>query len=359
MNSSREKVFIINLPPDESLQLINEKVQKVLRSENLLGFVNRQDWVAVKTHFGEEKTRGFIPPVFFKMIREELVRQGARPFLTETATLYKGRRSQAPDHIKLAQDHGFTVRNTGLPIIMADGLLGDEEVSVEIPGKHYRKVNIAALFQKVQGVVLVSHFTGHIQTGYGAAIKNMGMGCASRKGKMEQHSSMNPRIDLSRCTGCMDCASWCPVEAISEHQGKARIDRETCYGCGQCLVVCRFDAVGYNWGKGIRQLQESCVEYALGLYHLLKGKMIFINFLTRITKDCDCMRGKYQPVTDDIGVLLSRDPAAIDAASIDLVMKRSGGKFRKNSYDIDSHFQIDHCRRLKFGNPDYQLLDRS
>lgn len=358
MHQPREKVYFIRVKQNEPIESITPKVQDIIAAENLLGFVNPGDLVAVKTHFGEEGTRGFVSAPFFAMLNRELAGRGSRAFLTETATLYSGRRSLAHEHIKLAAEHGFTVEETGMPIIMADGLLGDEEVSVDIGGKHYQKVSIASLFRKVQAAVIVSHFTGHVQTGFGAALKNMGMGCASRKGKMDQHSSMNPRIDREKCTGCGDCITECPVKAIALQEEKAAIDSEICYGCGQCLVVCRFNAVAYNWGKGGRQVQESCVEYALGLFRLLKGRMLFINFLNRITKDCDCMRGKYERILDDIGVLISRDPAAVDAASFDLVEKHSQGEFRKKSYDIESRHQIDHCRRLNFGNSDYHLLVR-
>jgi uncharacterized Fe-S center protein len=244
-----------------------------------------------------------------------------------------------------------------MPIIMADGLLGDEDVRVRIDCELYRDVNIAAVFQKIQAMVLVSHFTGHIQTGFGAALKNLGMGCAGRKGKMEQHSSIKPQINSESCTICQDCLKWCPVEAIGRKEGRQVIDHDKCFGCGQCLAVCRFDSVKYNWGKGIEQVQRSMVEYAYGVYKLLNDKMLCINFLNKITKDCDCMQNTHEIIAKDIGVLISRDPVAIDACSIDMLAEGIGRDFTAIGYGVEHRYQIDHCLKIGFGNVKYQLIE--
>lgn len=176
-----------------------------------------------------------------------------------------------------------------MPIIMADGLFGDDEYEVPINGKIYKSVKIAALLAKCNALVLVSHFTGHLAAGFGAALKNMGMGCSSRKGKLDQHSNAKPKINKKKCTLCGMCAKWCPENAITLGEETADIDKEKCIGCGQCLAICRFDAVQYNWGATYEVLQKKVVEHAMGVYELYKGKSIYINMLTRISKDCDCM----------------------------------------------------------------------
>ena len=171
---------------------------------------------------------------------------------------------------------------------------------------------------------MVSHFTGHMVAGFGATLKNLGMGCASRKGKLVQHSTAKPEIIIDTCTGCGTCVTWCPQEAIALHDDVAVIDGKKCIGCGQCLAMCRFDAVQYNWGATYEDLQKKVVEHAMGICSLFSGKSLFINVLTRISKDCDCMGDTYEKILPDIGILVSRDPVALDAASLEMVEKRAG-----------------------------------
>jgi len=348
-------VFFLAVADNEDDVAIAERLRGFLKSEDSLGFVGNRDMVAIKTHFGEDKSGGHIRPEHIKMIGELVSDRGGQPFLTETSTLYKGDRSDAIKHIKLAERHGFGVGYTGLPLIPADGLLGDEEVKVDIKGKIYEKVNIAALLSKVQAMIMVSHFTGHMISGFGAALKNMGMGCASRRGKLEQHSTALPSIKVEKCTKCGSCIKWCPESVITMEDESAIIDSKACIGCGECLAVCRFDAVAYNWGATYEDIQKKIVEHALGVATLFEKKAIYINFLTRISKDCDCMSG-YEKVCPDIGILISSDPVAVDAASLDLVEERSEKKLSEIAYNIPYRYQIDYAREIGFGIPDYELI---
>ncbi|KAF5433946.1 hypothetical protein C5S36_05805, partial [Candidatus Methanophagaceae archaeon] len=165
-----------------------------------------------------------------------------------------------------------------------------------------------------------------------------------------------PSIKISKCTGCGECVKWCPADAIAVVDGIARIDRNTCIGCGECLAVCRFDAVGYNWLETHENLQKKMVEHALGVMKSKRGKIICINFLTRITKDCDCMKG-YNRIVPDIGVLLSHDPVALDAASVDLIERTVGKTWSQLTFDIPNRVQIEYAAEIGLGNPDYQLLE--
>ena len=349
----KEKVYFIPSRTDDDAG-ISTKVANLITGRNLLGFVKENDFIALKTHFGEGGNSGWVRPVHVKTIGELIMKKNAFPFLTETSTLYKGHRNNAVSHIALAHRHGFGYEKTGLPLIMSDGLIGDEETEVKIPGRIYTSVKIARMLAKVQGFIAFTHFTGHLGTGFGAALKNIGMGCASRKGKMVQHSTMKPKIDPKLCTLCGECEKWCPAVAISLGEESAVIDRSKCIGCGQCLAVCRFDAVKYNWGASYADLQKKVVEHAFGVASLHRGRMLFLNYLTRISKDCDCM-SSYEQVAPDIGVLISRDPVAVDAASIDLVEKTLGKKFAEVSYNIPYRIQIEYSREIGFGSPDYEL----
>jgi len=349
------KVYFLSIDEKEKDEIIARKLKKIIKKYDIFSFIKNKDMIGIKTHFGEKNSNGFIRPVYLKEIGKIIKSKKALPFITETQTLYVGERSNAIDHMNLAYEHGFTYQNTEIPIIMSDGLLGDQEIEVEIKGKIYNKVNVALLISKCQGLVVTSHFTGHIGSGFGAALKNIGMGCASRRGKLEQHSTAKPNIKQSECTGCKECIKWCPQEAISFFEEKAVIDKQKCIGCGECLAVCRFGAVGFNWKATYEDLQKKIVEHAMGVYNAKKNKIIFINFLNRITKDCDCM-GKYEKIVPDIGILISEDPVAIDAASIDIIESKSGKKLSELAYDIPYKVQIDYARELNFGNKDYELI---
>jgi len=350
------KVYFIPVNGISSDEALAQKLAELLESENLLDFIADKDMVAVKTHFGESPKSGFPRPVFLKTVGDLVKGKGALPFMTETSTLYKGNRNNAVVHTEHAIKQGFDYASTGMSIIMADGLYGDEESDVKINGRIYDSVKIASLLLKSQSFVCISHFTGHLVAGFGAALKNLGMGCASRRGKMVQHSTAKPVISESRCTMCNQCVIWCPTEAITMKEKSALIDQDTCIGCGECLAVCRFDAVKYNWGATYEDLQKKVVEHAMGVHKVTENKSIYITLLTRISKDCDCMPA-YENICPDLGVLISFDPVSIDAAAIDLVEKHSGKKLSQMAYDIPYMFQVDYAREIGFGAPDYELVE--
>lgn len=351
-----EKVFFIEAADNEQDEILCAKLKALIDAEDLLGFVLDHDITAVKTHFGESQKLGYARPLYLRMLGEQIKSRGGVPFLTETSTLYKGNRSDAIRHIAHANNQGFDYITTGMPIIMADGLFGDEEYVVPIGGKLYSTVKIASLFAKCNALVMVSHFTGHLAAGFGAALKNLGMGCASRKGKMAQHSTAKPKIVKKKCTACGTCVKWCPQEAIALLEDTAVIDSGRCIGCGECLAMCRFDAVKYNWGATYEDLQKKVVEHAMGVVSLFQGKSLFINVLTRISKDCDCMGHTFEKISPDIGILVARDPVALDAASLELVERAAGRSLAQLAYDIPYRFQIDYARELRFGHCDYELI---
>jgi uncharacterized Fe-S center protein len=351
----KPKVFFIpsqNNTDDE----LRVALENLLVKEKLLNYIEPKDFIAIKTHFGEAKQLGFARPLYMKMLGSLIKEKKGVPFLTETSTLYRGNRTNAVDHILHAHNQGFSIEETGLPIIMLDGLYGDEEAEVAIEGKRHKTVNIGRMMTKIQGMVMVSHFTGHLAAGFGATLKNLGMGCTSRKGKLAQHSTAKPSVNSNKCTACEVCVKWCPEDAISMIDKVAFIDKEKCIGCGQCLAMCRFDAVQYNWGATYKDIQQNIVEHAMGVHNTVKDKVLYINVLTRISKDCDCMP-KYEKITEDIGILVSTDPVALDSASLQLVEERSGKKLSEMAFDIPYHYQIDYAQKIGFGSVDYELIE--
>ena len=351
-----EKVYLIEAARSERDGSLCRRLKDLIAAEGLLDCIADHDVTAVKTHFGESKKLGYVRPLYLKMLGEGIRDRGGLPFLAETSTLYKGNRSDAIRHIAHAHSQGFTPAATGLPIIMADGLFGDEECVVPIEGRFYASVHLAALFAKCNALVAVSHFTGHFAAGFGAALKNLGMGCASRKGKLAQHSTAKPKIVKKDCTGCGTCIKWCPQEAIAFDRKKAKIDSGKCIGCGECLAMCRFDAVRFDWGATYEDLQKKIVEHAMGICSLFPQKGLFVNVLARISKDCDCMGHTFQKIVPDIGILVSRDAVALDAASLELVEERAGKSLSQLSYDIPYRFQLDYAAELGFGSREYTLV---
>jgi uncharacterized Fe-S center protein len=220
----KEPVYFLKVSQNEDDHQIADRLKKLLTEKDLLKFVDERDMVAIKTHFGEDEEVGYVRPPVLRVIGDLVRERMGSPFLTETSTLYTGDRNNAAKHIALAHKHGFGFDNTNMPIIMADGLFGDEETEVEIPGRLNHSVKIASLIVRTQAVIMVSHFTGHIVAGFGAALKNLGMGCASRKGKLVQHSTMKPKIKTSECTICEICMEYCPSEAITMTRDSALID---------------------------------------------------------------------------------------------------------------------------------------
>jgi len=351
----KERVYFIPVENPVDDETASRRLQHLISDEGIFDFLADRDMTAVKTHFGEVNKTGHVRPLYLKMIGELIRGRKALPFLTETQTLYKGNRTNAVLHLAHANAQGYGYEQTGMPIIMADGIYGDEEVEVAIPGKIYKSVKIASNIVKANAMVVISHFTGHLGTGYGCTLKNLGMGCSSRKGKLNQHSTAKPKINPKVCTNCGVCVQWCPETAVTLQGSSALINSAVCIGCGQCLAVCRFDAVTYNWAATYEDLQKKITEHAWGAAIGKKNKIVCINFLTRISKDCDCMTS-FEQIAPDIGILVSHDPVAADAASMDVVENHVGKKFSEIAYKIPYRYQIDYAREIGFGNADYELI---
>ncbi len=348
------KVFFAPLEEKAAPDKIERRLKDLLDAANFEKFIPEKDYVAVKTHFGEGHSREkVVPPYFFKYLSGRIKKAGAVPFFTETSTLYKGGRSDAVSHITLAQDHGYTLEATGMPIIMADGLKGDYEHEVKITDK--LKVAVAGLLKRINAIVAVSHPTGHIALGFGGTLKNLGMGLSSRKGKLAQHSSLRPQVDQAKCKGCGHCHKWCPADAITLKDKKAHIDEKLCLGCGECLVECGFDAILFDWEMDTITIQESVAEHALGV---VKDKQcFFINYSLNFTKDCDCMPQAKKNIVTDLGLFASSDPVAVDEAVITMIEERGGKPMDQLAYEsIDPRVQTKHGERIGLGTRSYELV---
>lgn len=335
--------------------------------------MEKNDFVAVKVHFGERGNHGFVRPVFVRAIVEAVREAGGKPFLTDTNTLYTGFRHNAVDHLETALFHGFGYPAVPAPVIIADGLRGSEEEEVKIAGHHFQKVKIARAIWEADFLLVVTHVKGHIEAGLGGSIKNVGMGCAARAGKQMQHGETffpNPRED--RCIGCQRCIWHCPANALFlNERKKAQLKRELCIGCAECLLYCPTGAIEPAWSSESKTLQERMVEYALGVLKGKGEKVAFLNFLTDISPDCDCAPWHDAALVPDMGILGSHDIVAIDQASADCVTQAqglSGTKLQKAFVSGTDKFmdvhpqanwqnQIYYAEKMGLGRKEYTLVD--
>jgi uncharacterized Fe-S center protein len=347
-----------------------DKVDELLSRIKIDKKIKKNDVVAIKLHFGEAGNCAYIRPVFLRTIVDRIRDIGGRPFLTDTNTLYTGSRSNGVSHIETAIRNGFDYAVVGCPIVIADGMRSSRGVKVAIGGEIMSEVNIASEIADADALIVVTHFKGHELAGFGGALKNMGMGCATRDGKLIQHSSVSPRISGERCKGCGLCLDYCPAHAISLIDKKAVIEGHRCIGCGECIVVCREQAIEVQWNEDSDRFQKKMVEHACGVLKEKKGKAAFLNFLMQINPNCDCYPHNDTPIVKDIGILGASDPVAVDTASCDLVngeesmagsaIKHTSApgedKFRAVHPRIDWNIQLDHAGRLNMGERVYTLV---
>lgn len=314
------------------------------------------DMLAIKVHVGEKNNATHVKPELAAEVVKIAEAAGAQPFITDTATLYKGERENAIKHTIHAYRHGFHYRRTGAPFIAVDGLSGTDEAEVTIGGELHDSVKVAGQILLADAMVVISHATGHMGSGIGAAIKNVGMGLSSRSGKMRQHSSITPEVEPDTCENCGKCRKWCPTDTISEQEGVSYIAQENCIGCGECIAVCRYGAVKYDYEIESAILQRSMAEHAAGVVRHFGSKAVYLIVMVDMTRDCDCLNEKQKKAVPDIGVLGSTDIVAVDQATLDLTTRAHGANLAEKFHPaLDPAIQIAHAEKMGLGSRHYRL----
>jgi hypothetical protein len=357
----KSKVYFIKASIADGEKIISQKSVRLFKAGKFAGRFKENDFTAVKVHIGEAGNNTYITAPCIKGLVNELLALKTKPFVTDTSTLYTGKRHNAVDHTILASKHGFDMQGLGVPFIAPDGLFGTSETAVEIDGQLNKEVFIAYDIVRCQSILSIAHFTGHIATCAGATLKTLGMGCASRKGKMRQHAALKPQVK-DNCTLCGLCFKYCPADAITLGAVKAHIDKDKCIGCAECLAMCRFDAITYDFNIESEILQKSMAEHAAGALKGKENRSAFFNYIISVTKDCDCFdTPNMLKIVDDIGIAASTDPVAVDSAALDLIEAKGGKKLaemvKSSRPRLDPRHQIRHAERIGLGRADYDLVE--
>ena len=349
------------------------KLQKICKAAGFDDMDMEGKFVAIKMHFGELGNLAFIRPNYAKAIADMVKEKGGMPFLTDCNTLYPGSRKHALEHLDCANLNGFNTITTGCQIIIGDGLRGTDDVAVPvINGEVIKEAYIGRAVMEADIVISLNHFKGHEMAGFGGAIKNLGMGCASRAGKMDQHSSGKPIVDADLCRGCTNCLKECGSDALSMVGKKAVIDQDKCTGCGRCIGACSFDAISpQQWDAG-GIMGIKMAEYSQAVCH---GRPNFhINMVMDISPNCDCHGENDAPILPDVGMFASFDPIAIDQACVDACQNSEPmpnsqlsdnlgqegwhchhDHFKDSNPNVSWRETLEHGEKIGLGNRAYEL----
>ena len=368
------KVYFSDLRALPGTDLLG-KLKKLIRTAGIgqIDFENKM--VAIKIHFGEPGNLSYLRTKYAKAVADVIKELGGKPFLTDCNTLYVGRRKNALDHIDAAYENGFTPYSTGCQVIIGDGLKGTDDIAVPVVGGSYvKEAKIGRAIMDADVFISLNHFKGHESTGFGGAIKNIGMGCGSRAGKMEQHNAGKPTVNEELCRGCHVCAKNCAHDAISfGADRKASIDHSKCVGCGRCLGACNFDAIYNENYSANAELNCKMAEYAKAV---VDGRPQFhISLVIDVSPYCDCHAENDVPIIPDVGMFASFDPVALDQACADACNKmppmpgsllddhiHEAGfvdhhdHFTNTSPETDWKVCLEHCEKIGLGSREYELI---
>lgn len=352
------------------------KLQKLIRRAGIDRIDMDGKFVAIKMHFGELGNISFLRPNYARAVVDVVKSLGGKPYLTDCNTMYPGSRKNALEHLECAWQNGFTPLTVGCPILIGDGLKGTDDLLVPVEGGEYvKEAKIGRAVMDADIFISLTHFKGHEMTGFGGTIKNIGMGCGSRAGKTEQHSSGKPHVDPALCRGCRKCQRECANEGLKFdfESKKMTVDGSHCVGCGRCLGACNFDAIDFDCDNAAADLNRRMAEYAKAV---VQGRPNFhISLIVDVSPNCDCHCENDAPILPNLGMLCSFDPLALDQACVDLClaanpMPRSqlGDNLLKADFvDRGDHFTnstpesewrscLDHAEKIGLGSREYELV---
>ena len=352
------------------------KLKNLIKQAGIDKIDMNNKFVAIKMHFGELGNLSFLRPNYATAVADVVKELGGKPFLTDSNTLYPGSRKNALEHLQCAWENGFTPMTVGCPVIIGDGLKGTDDIEVEVEGGEYiKKAKIGRAVMDADIFISLTHFKGHEMVGFGGAIKNIGMGCASRAGKKDQHINGKPKIREKLCTGCKRCLRECANDALEFDPvaKKMRINLQNCVGCGRCMGACNFDAIVFSDYAASKDLNRRMAEYTKAV---LTGRENFhVSLVMDISPNCDCHSENDAPILPDIGMFASVDPLALDQACVDACLRQEplpnsqlADNMAKNDFeDQHDHFEnttpeaeyktcLEHAAKIGVGSREYELV---
>ena len=352
------------------------KLKKLIRKAGIGTIDMDGKFVAIKMHFGELGNISYLRPNYARAVVEVVKELGGKPFLTDCNTMYPGSRKNALEHLECAWENGFTPLTVGCPILIGDGLKGTDDIAVPVEGGEYvKEAKIGRAIMDADVFISLTHFKGHEMTGFGGTIKNIGMGCGSRAGKKDQHSSGKPHIAQDLCRGCRKCQRECANGGLvfDEASRKMHVNQENCVGCGRCLGACNFDAIEFDNDDANALLNCRMAEYTKAVVDGRPG--FHISLIVDVSPNCDCHCENDAPILPNLGMLASFDPLALDQACVDLCMQASpmansqladnlkkpgfadwGDPFTNSTPESEWRSCLEHAEKIGLGSREYELI---
>lgn len=352
------------------------KLKKLIKAAGIGQIDMDGKFAAIKLSFGELGNISYLRPNYAKAVADVVKELGGKPFLTDCNTMYPGRRKNALEHLECAWENGFTPLTVGCPILIGDGLKGTDDIAVPVAGGEYvKEAKIGRAVMDADVFISLTHFKGHEMTGFGGAIKNIGMGCGSRAGKKDQHSNGKPHIRQNLCRACRRCLRECANNAlVFDAAGQTMtVNQENCVGCGRCLGSCNFDAISFKNDAANELLNYRMAEYTKAV---VDGRPCFhIALIVDVSPNCDCHGENDVPILPDLGMFASFDPLALDQACVDACLKAAplpGSQLSDNLakpgfVNHHDHFTnsspqsewracLEHAAKIGLGTRDYELI---
>lgn len=355
---------------------LSTKLKRLIKAAGIGDIDMEGKFVAVKMHFGELGNLSFLRPNYARAVVDVVKEFGGVPFLTDCNTLYPGSRKNAIEHLYCAWENGFTPMTVGCPIIIGDGLKGTDDIEVPVEGGEYiDKAKIGRAVMDADIFISLSHFKGHETTGFGGAIKNIGMGCGSRAGKKAQHMNGQPEIDHELCRGCRACLRECANDGLSfdESTRKMSINTQNCVGCGRCIGACNFDAIAFANYAATKDLNCRMAEYTKAV--IQNRPNFHVSLIVDVSPNCDCHAENDAPILPNIGMFASFDPLALDQACVDACLKATplpnsqlAEAMEKEDFcDHHDHFEnttpnseyktcLAHAEKIGLGTREYEIV---
>ena len=372
----KAKVYFTDFHTEAFGDGLPTKLQKLVRRAGIADLDMEGKFVAIKMHFGELGNISYLRPNYARAVVDVVKELGGKPFLTDCNTMYPGSRKNALEHLECAWQNGFTPLTVGCPVIIGDGLKGTDDIDVPVQGGEYiKEAKIGRAIMDADIFISLTHFKGHEMTGFGGAIKNIGMGCGSRAGKCDQHSSGKPHIDPEACRGCRRCQKECANGGLEfdEATKKMHVNANNCVGCGRCLGACNFDAIQFDNDAANALLNRRMAEYTKAV---VDGRPCFhISLIVDVSPNCDCHGENDVPILPNIGMFVSKDPLALDQACVDACLASKplpGSQLARHLEDPDfkdhhDHFTnsspesewkscLEHAEKIGLGTREYELI---